>query len=113
MSTTENGWTADDPKVDGWYLWRADANDKYPDIASVAAGKFYEIGSRNGTTVENLGGQWLGPFTAQDIEQLAALRKASANAIMYLNTLGGALQYPRNKEAQNVAAALREALGDK
>lgn len=83
MSTkpdTDTGWSKDDPKVDGVYWWRADANDSDPDIHSVVNGRFYEVGMSQCTVVENFGGEWLGPFTASDFEQLIRLRKLGIEA---------------------------------
>lgn len=65
-------WTKEDPKVDGVHWWRADANDRDPDIHSVVAGRFYEVGMTQCTVVENFGGEWLGPITPSDFEQAKA-----------------------------------------
>ena len=59
-------WTKDTPSVDGVYWWRADSSDKHPDIHSDVQGRFYEIGESKSTTVENFGGEWLGPITPEE-----------------------------------------------
>ena len=84
MSTTkpdsDTEWSREDPKVDGVYWWRADANDPDPDIHSVVAGRFYEVGMSQCTAVENFGGEWLGPISPSDFEQLLRLRKTASEA---------------------------------
>jgi hypothetical protein len=49
--------------------------------------------------------------TPADAEQLVRLREAVEKALPYLETQATLLSYPHNKEAQNVATALRHALG--
>lgn len=63
-------WTREDPKVDGVYWWRADANDPDPDIHSVVAGRFYEVGMSQCTVAKNFGGEWLGPIRSTDFDHL-------------------------------------------
>lgn len=82
---SETGWTKDDPKVDGVYWWRADANDPDPDLHSVVNGRFYEVGMSQCTVVENFGGEWLGPVSPSDFEQLLRLRETALNALIWMD----------------------------
>lgn len=83
MSTTENGWTNEWPEVNGFYWlrgWRHYADlpikvdgDEFWMMFNLAASHRMDLGDSEDV-------EFLGPFTAQDLEQLAALRKAASEA---------------------------------
>ena len=107
-TTTENGWTKSLPDNDGVYWYRFDAKSQ-PDVVEVRNGDIYYIADGVGLSVANHeGGEFLGPFTASDFEQPAALRKAAGDALEWIEA---SLDYDDlAMDGSRVMAALREAL---
>lgn len=74
MAETETGWTKEWPTVDGVYWYRLDSAS-VADVVEVCRGDVYYAGDGVGVSVRNHdGGEWLGPISPSDAEQLIELR---------------------------------------
>lgn len=81
MAETETGWTTTTPTLNGMYWWRAGASDYEPEMHEIVDGKVYRMESRQSESVENYGGEWLGPISPADAEQLGELRSEALKGI--------------------------------
>lgn len=80
MTNTGTGWTKEWPD-DGVYWFRLDAGS-LPDIAEIWGGDVYYTGDKVGVSVRNHdGGEWLGPISPSDVEQLIQLRSLMQGGI--------------------------------
>lgn len=110
MSTkpdSDTGWTAS--PAQGFYWWRLDANDP-PDPVLV------ENGLAEGKSISVYGGEFLGPISPDDFEQLIQLRNAAQDAERFLAWWCEATvpNPPKGvRGAKKTLAALREALAHK
>ena len=77
----ETGWTKRTPALDGMYWWRADERDYEPEMHEIADGKVYRMESRRSESADNYGGEWLGPISPSDTEQLAELQREALKGI--------------------------------
>lgn len=106
----ETGWTTADPKVDGVYWWRADESDNDPDIHFVQGESFYQVGFASSEFTAKFGGEWFGPISPSDFEQLIRLRKAVSDALEWIEA---SLDYDDvAMDGSRVMTALREALAN-
>lgn len=120
MSTTDKGWSKEFPTTDGDYLCRINEHDLSPVSFRLENGAIYEYGCGKNLRSDYYhhanGYEFLGPFTWKDFEQLAALRKAAADAEKFLAWFveSGTSNLPKGVKGSTVVlAALRKALGDK
>ena len=114
MSTTENGWTQQLPTANGIYWYQIDA-ESTPDVVQIHNRDVYYTGEAGATSLtSHVGGQWLGPISPSDFQQLAALREVGDKVVQAVEF---ALTTPGMIRGRNLlevtVAALREALGDK
>lgn len=83
----EPGWTTKLPTANGVYWYRFDAKS-LPDIVQVHGRDVYYTGEGVGLSVVNhTGGEFLGPLSPSDAEQLSELRKAAQVALPPLEYL--------------------------
>lgn len=70
----EANWSNTAPTVDGVYWWRFGADDDEPEAHRVIAGVGYYAGTDPPEPIGNYDGEWLGPISPSDFEQLVRLR---------------------------------------
>lgn len=106
---TDTGWSTAKPEHDGYYWWRFDVADPAAP-SEIRDGRVYDFQARGSVLLETLDGEWLGPISPSDFEQLLRLREAAEAALLHLQGCG----YKTNQQVQEqLIAALREALGHK
>ncbi len=112
VDTKAETWKRGVPSIDGYYWMRLDPKDDNPMPVRWEKLNLHEIGVDGDLRryMDIHAAEFLGPITPSDSEQLVRLREVAEHVLTYLDRESGR-QYPFNKEPQNIAAALRNALG--
>lgn len=110
MASTE--WLTELPTKNGVYWYRFDAKSR-PDIVQIHDKDVYYTGDGIGLTLaHHTGGQFLGPVSPSDAEQLAELRRVAQSTLEEIrSTLGGMLNHlrpPENDRARDYARFIFE-----
>lgn len=114
MAETEIGWTRTVPQVNSVYWWRKTLRLGDGEIIERFRGLFYTERSRFGATesdMEQLGGEWLGPISSSDFEQLTRLREASQSILEVVEDAEAAMNAAEVHCLADLGIALRERRG--